>query len=71
MGARGGPSSSVGGGRGGEEAVVMAVARKGPKLGFACYDDLKSTIYIAELLGTWILICLLACLHDPNGNLTV
>lgn len=55
MNLRGGPSSSVGSGRGGEEAVVMAVARKGPKLGFACYDDLKSTIYIAELLGTWTL----------------
>lgn len=38
------------GGRG-DDGVPMAVARQANKLGYACFDEERSTIYVNELLG--------------------
>ncbi len=42
-------SPAIGGG--GEDGVLMAVACKANKLGYACFDEERSTIYVNELLG--------------------
>jgi len=33
------------------EGKTMALARKGTKLGYACFDEDKSTIWVDEILG--------------------
>lgn len=34
-----------------DDSIVMAITRKGNKVGFACFDELASTIFVAQMIG--------------------